>query len=175
MLDLFILKTTIETPIGEMVACATNEGICLLEFADRKDLDKQLKRVSKFLKKEIASGDHERFDKLRKQLDEYFKGERKKFELKTALIGTEFQKTVWKEIKKVRFGKTNTYLKIANKVGNPKTVRAVAGANGANKLAIIIPCHRVLGSDGELVGYAGGLSRKQWLLDHEAKQLSLTF
>jgi AraC family transcriptional regulator of adaptative response/methylated-DNA-[protein]-cysteine methyltransferase len=146
-----------------------------LEFEDRNDLDKQLSRISKYFKKEIANGDHERFDKLRIQLDEYFKGERKKFELKTVLIGTDFQKSVWKEIKKIKFGKTNTYLKIANKLGNPKTVRAVAGANGANKLSIVIPCHRVLGSDGELVGYAGGLSRKQWLLDHESKQTLLDF
>ena len=158
-----------------MVACAVNDGICLLEFEDRKDLDKQLKRVSTYLKKEIAPGDHEYFDKLRKQIAEYFEGKRKKFDLKLILIGTDFQKSVWKEIKKIRYGKTSTYLKMANKLGNPKTVRAVAGANGANKFAIVIPCHRVLGSSGELVGYAGGLSRKEWLLDHENKQMMISF
>jgi len=101
------------------------------------------------------------------QLDEYFKGKRKKFTVKIRLEGTDFQKRVWKQLMKIPFGRTASYKDIAVSVGNKNAVRAVGNANGKNKMAIIIPCHRVIGSDGELVGFGAGLWRKEWLLKHE--------
>lgn len=109
------------------------------------------------------------------QLDEYFKGERTKFSLKINPQGTDFQNKVWKELLNIPYGKTISYLELSKRLGNVKTIRAAANANGKNPLWIIVPCHRVIGSDGSLTGYAGGLSRKQWLLEHESpyKQQSL--
>ena len=105
------------------------------------------------------------------QLHEYFNGERKSFDLKFDLEGTDFQKKVWNELTKISFGKTKSYNDIAIKLGDKEAVRAVGNANGKNPLAIIIPCHRVIGSDGKLVGYAGGLWRKKWLLNFENKDI----
>jgi AraC family transcriptional regulator of adaptative response/methylated-DNA-[protein]-cysteine methyltransferase len=106
---------------------------------------------------------------LKRQLKEYFKGKRKEFSLQMLTPGTEFQRSVWKELRKIPYGSTMSYQEQADLLKNPLSVRAVAQANGANRLAIIIPCHRVIGSDGHLVGYGGGLERKKWLLDHEKK------
>lgn len=102
------------------------------------------------------------------QLAEYFEGKRTHFELKLNPEGTEFQKKVWKKLEEIPFGKTISYQQIANQLGDPKVIRAAASANGKNPIAIIIPCHRVIGSDGSLTGYAGGLHRKKWLLEHES-------
>lgn len=102
------------------------------------------------------------------QLDEFFKGKRTKFDLKLNPQGTIFQQKVWKELLKIPFGKTRSYLQQTKQIGNIKAIRAVASANGKNPIWIIIPCHRVIGSDGSLTGYAGGIWRKKWLLDHES-------
>ncbi|WP_378184220.1 methylated-DNA--[protein]-cysteine S-methyltransferase [Aquimarina sp. SS2-1] len=109
------------------------------------------------------------------QLQDYFKGDRTDFSIKLNPSGTDFQKKVWNELSKIPFGKTVTYLDIAKQLGDPKCIRAAASANGKNPLWIVVPCHRVIGSDGSLTGYAGGLWRKKWLLDHESpsKQQSL--
>ena len=109
------------------------------------------------------------------QLNEYFEGKRKQFNLKLNPIGTVFQKRVWNELLQIPFGKTVSYLELSKNIGDVKAIRAVANANSKNPLWIIVPCHRVIGSDGSLTGYAGGLSRKQWLLEHESpyKQQSL--
>jgi methylated-DNA-[protein]-cysteine S-methyltransferase len=107
--------------------------------------------------------------KCRKQLDEYFKGKRQNFSLELHLEGTDFQKKVWDQLQRIPFGKTASYKDIAVAIGNEKAVRAVGGANGMNNIAIIIPCHRVIGADGDLVGFGGGLWRKIWLLNHEKK------
>ncbi len=109
------------------------------------------------------------------QLNEYFEGTRKKFSLKLKPEGTNFQKQVWKHLEQIPYGKTISYLDLSKQLGNVKAIRAVAKANGKNPLWIIIPCHRVIGSDGSLTGYAGGLHKKQWLLEHERpfKQVSL--
>lgn len=103
-----------------------------------------------------------------KQLNEYFVGNRTGFNLKLNPKGTDFQMKVWQELEKIPFGKTKNYQEIANNLGNPKVIRAAASANGKNPIAIIIPCHRVIGSDGSLTGYAGGIHRKKWLLEHES-------
>jgi len=102
-----------------------------------------------------------------KQLDEYFKGERKEFSVPTNPDGTEFQGRVWNQLCKIPYGKTISYLELARQLGNEKAIRAVGTANGQNPIPIIIPCHRVIGNDGSLTGYAGGLLKKQWLLEHE--------
>tara|TARA_R110002073_G_scaffold56835_9_gene144487 strand:+ start:44352 stop:44825 length:474 start_codon:yes stop_codon:yes gene_type:complete len=110
-----------------------------------------------------------------RQIDEYFKGERTQFSIKLNAQGTEFQKRVWNKLLTIPYGKTTSYLELSKELGDVKAIRAVASANGKNPLWIIVPCHRVIGSDGSLTGYAGGLSRKQWLLEHESpyKQQSL--
>lgn len=108
------------------------------------------------------------------QLDEYFNHKRKEFTVKIKFNGTEFQKRVWNQLLNIPFGKTISYLDLAEKLGNPKVIRAAASANGKNKLAILVPCHRVIGSNGELVGYAGGLWRKKILLNHELGKDELT-
>ncbi|WP_420603369.1 methylated-DNA--[protein]-cysteine S-methyltransferase [Flagellimonas sp.] len=109
------------------------------------------------------------------QFQEYFEGKRENFDLKLNPSGTDFQKNVWKLLQEIPFGKTVSYLELSKKLGDPKAIRAVASANGKNPLWIIVPCHRVIGSNGDLVGYAGGLHRKKWLLEHEspAKQMAL--
>jgi AraC family transcriptional regulator of adaptative response/methylated-DNA-[protein]-cysteine methyltransferase len=161
--------TRINTPLGEMVAGATEKGICLLEFSDRSELSSELSELSKLLETQIKGSFSRHFLALRKQLKEYFKGRRKEFSVPLVTPGTEFQQAVWREIRTIPYGSTKSYSDQAKSLNNPASVRAVANANGANRISIIIPCHRVIGSDGSLVGYGGGLHRKRWLLDHERK------
>lgn len=162
-----ITITRIPTPLGPMLAGATTAGICLLEFTDRRMLETQLARLKKYLKTETIAGHSPHFETLNEQLTAYFKGKRKNFDLPLDLPGTEFQKKVWDQLLTIPFGSTRSYAEQAIAIGNPKAVRAVARANGDNRLSIIIPCHRVIGSDGKLTGYGGGLWRKEWLLAHE--------
>jgi AraC family transcriptional regulator of adaptative response/methylated-DNA-[protein]-cysteine methyltransferase len=155
-----VIKTTrIETPIGEMIAGATKEGICLLEFSDRKSLQSQIDEVAGLLETTVKSGSNRHLRMLKRQLKEYFKGKRKEFSLQMLTPGTEFQQSVWKELLKIPYGSTRSYQEQADLLKNPLSVRAVAQANGANRIAIIIPCHRVIGSDGHLVGYGGEIGR----------------
>lgn len=158
----------ISTPLGPMIAGAVKEGICLLEFTDRRGFETQLKVLQKRFNAPIVTSVNPLLEKLKKQLEEYFSGKRKKFDLPIAAPGTEFQKKVWKALQDIPHGETRSYRDQAIAVGNAKAVRAVATANGANRIAIIIPCHRVIGSNGELVGYAGGLERKKFMLDLES-------
>jgi methylated-DNA-[protein]-cysteine S-methyltransferase len=109
------------------------------------------------------------FKKCTTQLDEYFSGERKNFQLPISQDGTEFQQKVWNELMQIPYGKTISYLQLAQRLHNVKAIRAAASANGRNQLCIVVPCHRVIGSDGSLTGYGGGLHRKKWLLNHENK------
>jgi AraC family transcriptional regulator of adaptative response/methylated-DNA-[protein]-cysteine methyltransferase len=163
-----MIKTTkIETPIGEMVAAATSDGICLLEFTEGRDLSADFDELTKLLNKSVKKGWNLHLWRLRKQLKEYFKGKRKKFSIPLVTLGTEFQNEVWNGLKKIPYGSTISYQKQAETLNNPEAVRAVAQANSSNRIAIIIPCHRVIGSDRSLVGYRGGLQRKKWLIDHE--------
>jgi AraC family transcriptional regulator of adaptative response/methylated-DNA-[protein]-cysteine methyltransferase len=165
-----VIKTTrIETPIGEMVAGATKDGICLLEFSNRKSLSSQIEEIEGLLGTTTKEGSNRHLRMLKKQLKEYFKGKRKEFFLNLLTPGTEFQQAVWKELTRISYGSTRTYQEQADFLKNPLSVRAVAQANGANRISIVIPCHRVIGSDGHLVGYGGGLERKKWLIDHEKK------
>ncbi len=158
-----------ETPLGTMIACATPKGICLLEFTDRKMLETGLKSLAKQLNATIIQGDNSHFDTLEVQLEEYFNGKRKEFTVSLDAIGTEFQKKVWTALQSVPYGKTKSYKEQAISIGSPESVRAVAQANGMNRVSIIIPCHRVIGSNGELTGYGGGLYRKKYLLELEER------
>jgi len=159
--------TRIETPLGTMFACAVETGICLLEFTDRKMLETELKTLAKKLNAIIIQGSHLHFDELRKQLFEYFEGKRKEFTVPLFTPGTEFQLSVWNSLLKIPYGSTCSYKQQAAKLNNPEAIRAVANANGMNRISILIPCHRVIGENGDLTGYGGGLWRKKWLLDHE--------
>ena len=165
-----MIKTVIiETPLGEMVAGATDEGICLLEFIDRRMLPTEYKDLTRLLKTTLGEGENLHLESLRNQLVEYFTGDRREFILPLVTPGTDFQKEVWNELLKIPYGSTRSYQEQANALGRPGSVRAVANANGMNRISIIIPCHRVIGTNGRLTGYGGGLKRKKWLLDHEKK------
>ena len=140
------------SPLGLMEIQATALGLRAANFANEK----------------ILTEVENMYNQLAiKQLDAYFNGEVKNFDLPLDLEGTDFQKRVWNELLKIPFGKTKSYMDIARAIGDPKTIRAVGMANGSNKIAIIVPCHRVIGSDGSLTGYAGGMARKKWLLEFE--------
>ena len=165
-----MIKTAIiETPLGEMAAAATKDGICLLEFTSRPALESEFNRLALTFGETVTSGSNRHLRALKKQVKEYFKGKRKEFSLPLITPGTDFQIAVWNNLKKIPYGKTKTYLELAKSIKNPGAARAVAGANGSNRIAIIIPCHRVIGSDGDLTGYGGGIEKKKWLIDHEKK------
>lgn len=164
-----ISMALLTTPIGPMFVCATDKGVCLLEFFNRKDMTGQLNRLEALINGVIVIAENEYTLAVKKQLDQYFIGERHQFELPLFIPGTQFQQQVWQCLTTIDYGTTSSYQQQAENLGNPKAIRAMASANGRNRLAIIIPCHRVIGKDGSLTGYAGGLERKQWLLDHEKK------
>jgi AraC family transcriptional regulator of adaptative response/methylated-DNA-[protein]-cysteine methyltransferase len=164
-------STYIETDLGLMIACATDKGICMFEFPDYKQIDLELRQLSDEFKAPLVQGDNPHFNTLRKQLDEYFNGERKIFDIPLDLVGTEFQKKVWLSLLEIPYGGTTTYGKQAALLGCPSSVRAVANANGKNKISIILPCHRVIGADGSLTGYGGGMWRKKKLLEFEQKNV----
>jgi AraC family transcriptional regulator of adaptative response/methylated-DNA-[protein]-cysteine methyltransferase len=159
--------TKIDTPLGLMVSCANEEGICLLEFSDRKMLPAEFATLTKRFKTNIEESENKHFEILRKELNEYFQRTRKEFTVPLSISGSPFQKRAWDALMSIPYGKTVSYIQQAKNLGNPDSVRAVANANGMNCIAIIIPCHRVIGSDGHLTGYGGGLWRKKWLLDLE--------
>mgnify|MGYP003602246934 CR=1 FL=1 len=166
-----IYFTRLHTVLGTMVACATEQGICLLEFSDRKGLENELLRTAQRKNATIIQSHHPHFDVLTLQLNEYFAGERTTFDVPIELIGTPFQIQVWQELRNIKYGQTRSYAQQAQSLARPEAIRAVANANGCNQIAIIVPCHRVIGSDGKLVGYAGGLVRKKWLLDLEQSKM----
>ncbi|WP_350029946.1 methylated-DNA--[protein]-cysteine S-methyltransferase [Chryseobacterium sp.] len=157
----------IETILGTMVACADEHGICLLEFSDRKALPTELKNISKYFNANIVQGENPHFTILEKELSEYFDGKLTQFTVPLSPVGTAFQKQIWDILQKIPYGTTRSYQQQADILGAPKSVRAVANANGLNKISILIPCHRVIGSNGQLTGYGGGIWRKQKLLELE--------
>ena len=157
----------LETPLSPMVACASERGVCLLEFADNRKLERELADLQKKLAAEVLPGSNPFLAQLQGELADYFAGRLKAFTVPLHTPGTEFQQAVWKILRDIPYGETRSYKQQAVAVGNPQAVRAVAAANGQNRVSIVIPCHRVIGADGSLTGYGGGLDRKQWLLDHE--------
>ena len=154
----------IATPLGQMTAVFFEERLCLLEFNERKMLESELNEI---IKKHNAFFEYKetKYSKnLQKQLDEYFSGKRKEFDIPLLLIGTDFQIKVWKTLQKIPFGEVVSYQKESEMLGNPLAVRAVANANGKNKISIIVPCHRVIQKNGNIGGYGGGVDRKRYLL-----------
>ena len=159
--------TRLASPLGPLVAGATDEGICLLEFTDRRMLEKQIGTLGRRLKCAVVPGSNAQLDRLQAQLAEYFAGKRNEFDLPLLAPGTEFQERVWTELMSIPAGETSSYRELAVKLGKPGAQRAVGRANGENRIAILIPCHRVIRDDGTLGGYGGGLWRKRFLIDLE--------
>ncbi|MDC7220684.1 MAG: methylated-DNA--[protein]-cysteine S-methyltransferase [Spirochaetales bacterium] len=159
--------TTFNTPLGEMTGASFENQVCLLEFTDRVKMERQLKSLEKYYGKEKSYESDEVLEEMKSQLDQYFKGERKEFTLPLIYRGTPFEERVWTELLQVPYGTTRSYGEQAVRLGDIKAVRAVAGANSRNRIAIIIPCHRIIGKKGKLTGYAGGLDRKARLLEWE--------
>ena len=157
----------IDTPLGGMIAIADDDALHLLEFTDRKALPQGLRRLSGHVGGRIGLGRTAITDAVEAQLDQFFAGKRPVFDLDLRLHGTDFQKRVWDGLRAIPAGQTRSYAALAGAIGQPSATRAVANANANNRIAIVIPCHRVIGADGTLTGYAGGLWRKQRLIDVE--------
>ncbi|HSV76326.1 MAG TPA: methylated-DNA--[protein]-cysteine S-methyltransferase [Bacteroidales bacterium] len=170
-----IFSKQIPTPIGAMLAFAVEEGICLLDYCDNPELDREKRKLKEGFDAELAEQSNAAIELLETQLGEYFAGRRKSFSVPLCPMGSDFQKKVWEQLSRIDYGKTVTYMEQAVALGKQKAIRAVAGANGANKIAIVIPCHRVVGSTGNLTGYRGGLWRKKFLLDLESAQRQIEF
>lgn len=169
-----ILATLIPSPLGPLLAAATEDGLCMLEFADREKLPKQAADLMRFYERPVVPGRNEHIDRVDRELTEYFAGERKGFDVPLDLKGTEFQEKVWKELLNIPFGETISYEELATRIGKPTAQRAVGLANGRNRIPIVVPCHRVIQKNGQLRGYGGGLWRKQFLLDLEVRGAGLT-
>ena len=162
-----------QTEVGELILGSFRGKLCLLGFGYGKVREVIDARIKKGLDAEFVEQDDEILEKTRKQLDEYLNGNRKQFDTPLLMVGTDFQKSVWNALVRVPYGATSTYLQIAKDVNNEKAVRAVGNANRANPISIIVPCHRIIGSDGELVGYGGGLALKERLLKLEQSNTDL--
>jgi methylated-DNA-[protein]-cysteine S-methyltransferase len=153
-----------KTPYGELLLGAFNNQLCLCDWRYRKMRSTLDARMTRALHADYVECDEQVLRDTRQQLTEYFQAKRKQFELPLLMMGTNFQKQVWNALLTISYGETASYLELAERMGNKNAVRAVANANGANAIAIIVPCHRIIGSNGELVGYAGGLPAKEKLL-----------
>jgi len=162
-----------KTKYGEFILGSFDKKLCLLDFRYRKMRETVDNRIKKGMAAEYIEQDDEILQETRVQLNEYFNCERREFDIPLRPVGTDFQKHVWESLMKVSYGKTSTYLDIAKDINNEKAVRAVASANGANAMSLIIPCHRIIGSNGELVGYGGGLPVKKRLLKLEQNKFSV--
>jgi AraC family transcriptional regulator of adaptative response/methylated-DNA-[protein]-cysteine methyltransferase len=162
-----IVCAMIESPLGPLLAAANDAGICLLEYTDRRMLEKTLETLRQRFDCAVVPGEHPWLAQLRRELAEYFSGKRRKFTVPLASRGTPFQEKVWRELQRIPHGQTIAYDELAHRIGQPTAQRAVARANGMNHTCILIPCHRVIGKDGTLTGYGGGLWRKRLLLELE--------
>ncbi len=168
-----VLKASwLDTRLGPVIAIADEERLYLLEFVDRRGLEREVERLRQRTKSAIVPGCTTPIDMVEKELHQYFAGKLSQFKTPLFLLGSPFQKHVWEELQKIPPGETRSYSDIAIAVGRPMAFRAVAQANGANQIAILIPCHRVINANGELGGYGGGLTRKKWLLNHEKEKLT---
>ncbi len=156
-----------KTPFGELIIGSFEDKLCLCDWRYRKMRSSIDKRIKTGLGIDFTEGSSKINEETKTQLNQYFNSEKTGFDIPLLLVGTDFQKSVWNELLNIPYGKTNTYSDLSKKMENPEAIRAVATANGANAISIIIPCHRIIGSDGDLVGYAGGLNTKRKLLDLE--------
>jgi len=165
-----IVVDWIATELGPMLAAARDEGLCFLEFVDRRALASQIAILQRRIPGPIVPGEHGHLASVRRELEQYFAGRLQRFTTPVHAPGTEFQERVWSALREIPYGSTCSYADLARRIGDPTAVRAVASANGRNRIAIVVPCHRVIGSNGALVGYAGGVWRKQKLLELEARR-----
>ncbi|NGX15436.1 methylated-DNA--[protein]-cysteine S-methyltransferase [Wenzhouxiangella sp. XN24] len=157
-----------ETPLGSLLAGANGVGLVVLEFTDPERLDAQLHRLARRLKYALRPGATAASEQAGRELEAYFAHGLRQFTVPLAPIGTPFQHDAWRRLRSIPYGQTVSYGEQARRIGRPRAVRAVAQANGANPITIVVPCHRVIGSDGTLTGYGGGIWRKRWLLAHES-------
>lgn len=165
--DKVLRASWLDTVLGPMLAIADERALYLLEFVDRRGLEREVERLRQKTKLAIIPGYTKPISSIENELNQYFKGTLREWKTPLLLLGSPFQKQIWEELQKIPPGETRSYSDIAASVGKPSAFRAVAQANGANQLAIIIPCHRVINAGGELGGYGGGIIRKKWLLNHE--------
>ncbi|MDC7706607.1 methylated-DNA--[protein]-cysteine S-methyltransferase [Vogesella indigofera] len=164
-----ILLHRFHSPLGPMFVCASEQGVCLLEFAVSRRVEREFEDLQRLLHTRIVAGENAHTRQAEAEIGEYFAGTRQQFGVALHLPGTAFQQQVWDALQAIPYGDTASYQQQAERLGNPAAIRAVAGANGANRVSIIVPCHRVIGKDGSLTGYGGGLQRKAWLLQHEQR------
>jgi len=157
----------LETPLGAMLALAGDDGLYLLEFVDRRGLEKEILAIRKRAGCVVVPGNNRHLDQVAREVKAYFDGVSLAFEVPLVVGGSQFERVVWAQLGKIKPGKTSSYIEIARRVGKPSASRAVGRANGRNCIALAIPCHRVIASDGSLSGYGGGVWRKKWLLEHE--------
>jgi AraC family transcriptional regulator, regulatory protein of adaptative response / methylated-DNA-[protein]-cysteine methyltransferase len=157
----------LQTPLGTMVAIANEQALYLLEFADRIGLQREIESIAKKTKSAIVPGCTQPINSIESELHHYFNGTLQEFKTSLFFLGSPFQNRVWQELRKIPLGQTRSYMDIATSIGKPSAFRAVARANSTNQIALVIPCHRVIRMGGNLGGYSGGLSRKQWLINHE--------
>lgn len=162
----------LEAPLGPMLAVASDKGLVMLEFVDRRALETELADMRRSFLSAIVPGDHPLLETVSRQLNEYFAGTRSVFDVPLDPRGSAFELRAWQALRQIPYGETTSYAAIAREVGNPSSSRAIGRANGRNKIAIVIPCHRVIRSDGALCGYGGGLWRKEWLIAHEREHRS---
>jgi len=163
-----LYRINFQSPYGDMLAISDSTHLYLLEFAARKNLLKELAKLQTTFKTEIVLGKTAVLESIQEELQKYFSGKLQKFKTPIKLLGSEFQKEVWQALQQIPYGQTCSYQELAQKMNRPKAVRALANATGANQLAIIVPCHRVIRANGDLGGYGGGIERKKKLLELEA-------
>ena len=159
----------VKTPIGVMVFGSSEKGLCVLDFKYRKSFPRILKRINEYYGDSVTYGTTQFIELAENELENYLHGDLKIFTVHLDIRGSPFQLKVWNALLQIKYGKTASYLDIAKEIGEPSAVRAVANANGQNSIAVIIPCHRIIGSDGSLTGYGGGIKIKQKLLDLESE------
>lgn len=163
----FVATQILETPLGALLVAATREGLCMLEYADRRMLEQNYATIRKQFDYPVLPVTNPHIEQLRTELGLYFAGQLTKFTIPLMICGTPFQEKVWSELQHIPYGETIAYDELARRIEQPTAVRAVARANGMNRISILIPCHRVIGKDGQLTGYGGGLWRKRLLLELE--------
>lgn len=167
------LTSSLDTPLGPMIAIADESFLYLLDFKDCKKFDRQFQRIRQVYKVDVVPGTPKPILSIDNELKQYFAGSLKHFETPIIYTGTPFQKSVWDKLKQIPFGQTISYGQLATSIGKPRAFRAAAGANGANFFPIVVPCHRVINSNGTLGGYSGGLNNKISLLEHEQARFKL--
>lgn len=167
----FLKQSSLNTPLGSMIAIASDQALLLLEFHDCTGVEREIERLLQRTNSAITDGTNVPLVSIEQELKAWFDGTLKTFNTPICLLGTSFQNSVWKALRDIPYGETRSYLEQAAAIKRPSACRAVANANAANQLAIVIPCHRIIHNNGKLSGYAGGVARKQWLIEHEKRHL----